>query len=83
MSHAAAPGTQSVAVTRLIQTFGLIVVFAAVYVTTRITPAFEGSFGVISAVGFLLLAGMLASSVLESVGLPHLTAYFTSSITKP
>jgi Kef-type K+ transport system membrane component KefB len=75
MSHAAAQGTQSIAVTRLVQAFGLIVVFAAVYVTTRITPAFEGSFGVISAVGFLLLAGMLASSVLEVVGLPHLTAY--------
>ncbi|HET6337037.1 MAG TPA: sodium:proton exchanger [Polyangiales bacterium] len=75
MSHAATPSTQSLAVTRLIQLFGLIVVFGAVYVTTRITPAFEGSFGVISAVGFLLLAGMLASSVLESVGLPHLTAY--------
>lgn len=75
MSHAAAKSTQPVALTRAVQTFGLIVVFAAVYVTTRVTPAFEGSFGVISAVGFLLLAGMLASSVLEAVGLPHLTAY--------
>jgi Kef-type K+ transport system membrane component KefB len=53
----------------------LILVFAAVFVTTRLAPAFEGPFGVISAVGFLLLAGMLASNVLEAVGLPHLTAY--------
>lgn len=75
MSHAAASGTQPIAITRLVQLLGLIVVFAAVFVTTRLTPAFEGSFGVISAVGFLLLAGMLASSVLEAIGLPHLTAY--------
>jgi Kef-type K+ transport system membrane component KefB len=60
---------------RLMQLLGLVVVFGAVFVTTRLTPAFEGSFGVITAVGFLLLAGMLAGSVFEVVGLPHLTAY--------
>lgn len=75
MSHARAVGSQSLAVTRSIQLFGLIVVFGAVFVTTRIAPAFEGPFGVISAVGFLLLSGMLASSVFEMIGLPHLTAY--------
>lgn len=75
MSHAAARGTQSIVITRVVQVVGLILVFAAVYVTTQLAPAFEGPFGVISAVGFLLLAGMLASNVLEVVGLPHLTAY--------
>jgi Kef-type K+ transport system membrane component KefB len=68
-------GTQSLAVTRLLQALGLIVVFGAVFATTQLVPAFEGPFGVISAVGFLLLAGMLASSVFEMIGLPHLTAY--------
>jgi Kef-type K+ transport system membrane component KefB len=75
VSHAAARSTQSLALTRVVQAIGLIVVFAAVFATAHLAPAFEGPFGVISAVGFLLLAGMLASSVLEAAGLPHLTAY--------
>ncbi|HKP61628.1 MAG TPA: cation:proton antiporter [Polyangiales bacterium] len=75
MSHAQASSTQSLWVTRSLQALGLAVVFVAVYVATHLAPAFEGPFGVISAVGFLLLAGMLASNVFEVIGLPHLTAY--------
>jgi Kef-type K+ transport system membrane component KefB len=61
--------------TRVLQAVSLVFVFAALLLTARATPAFEGPFGVIAAVGFLLLAGVLASEVLELVGLPHLTAY--------
>jgi Kef-type K+ transport system membrane component KefB len=75
MSHAQARSSQSVWVARSLQALGLLVVFGAVYVATHLAPAFEGPFGVISAVGFLLLAGMLASNVFEVIGLPHLTAY--------
>jgi Kef-type K+ transport system membrane component KefB len=75
MSHAQASSSQSLWLARSLQALGLVVVFVAVFLATRLAPAFEGPFGVISAVGFLLLAGMLASGVFEVVGLPHLTAY--------
>ncbi|HKU42953.1 MAG TPA: cation:proton antiporter [Polyangiales bacterium] len=75
MSHAHASSGQSLALARTLQAFGLCVVFASAFLATRLAPAFEGPFGVISAVGFLLLAGMLASNVFEVIGLPHLTAY--------
>ncbi|HEX2675550.1 MAG TPA: sodium:proton exchanger [Polyangiales bacterium] len=73
MSHAAAAPARPVE--RMLQALALVLVFAALYFTARVTPAFEGSFGVIAAVGFLLLAGMLGAELFEMVGLPHLTAY--------
>jgi Kef-type K+ transport system membrane component KefB len=73
MSHAAANRTGPLG--RLLQTGALVVVFAALYATARVSPAFEGTFGSIAALGFLLLAGMLAGQLLEVVSLPHLTAY--------
>lgn len=80
MSHGPAKGSQPLALTRALQALGLVVVFGAVFATTQLVPAFEGPFGVITAVGFLLLAGMLASSVFEVVGLPHLTAYIAVGV---
>jgi Kef-type K+ transport system membrane component KefB len=73
MSHAAAhrPGVLG----RLLQTGALVVVFGALALTTRVSPAFEGTFGAIAALGFLLIAGMLAGQLLEVIGLPHLSAY--------
>jgi Kef-type K+ transport system membrane component KefB len=59
----------------LLQAGSLVVVFAALYVTARVSPAFEGTFGAVAALGFLLLAGMLAAQLLEVIALPHLTAY--------
>ena len=72
MSHAAA---RTGPLGRLLQAGALCVVFAALFVTSRVSPAFEGTFGAIAALGFLLLAGMLAGQLLEVVALPHLTAY--------
>jgi Kef-type K+ transport system membrane component KefB len=69
-----APG-QSLLLTRLSAAVGLGVSFAVLIATDRVTPGFDGPFSVISAVGFLLLAGMLAAQLLDAVGLPHLTAY--------
>jgi Kef-type K+ transport system membrane component KefB len=60
---------------RSLQALALIAVFGVLYGTAAATPRFEGSFGVIAAVGFLLLAGLLAAELFEMVGLPHLTAY--------
>lgn len=73
MSHAAAARTGPLG--RLLQTGALVVVFGALYVTTQVSPSFEGTFGSIAALGFLLLGGMLASQLLEVIALPHLTAY--------
>lgn len=74
MSHAAAK-PHAGPLERLMQAVSLVLVFGALYATARATPAFEGSFGVISAIGFLLLAGVLAAELFEMLGLPHLTAY--------
>ena len=74
MSHAAAARTGPLG--RVLQTGALVVVFAVLYAATHISPGFEGgTFGSIAALGFLLLAGMLASQLLEVISLPHLTAY--------
>ncbi|HEY2736569.1 MAG TPA: sodium:proton exchanger [Polyangiales bacterium] len=78
-AHSAAAG-QSIALTRISAGIGLCVVFALLFVAQRVTPDFDGPFKVVSAVGFLLLAGMLASHLLEAIGLPHLTAYIAVGI---
>jgi Kef-type K+ transport system membrane component KefB len=78
-AHASATG-QSVTLTRVSAAIGLCVVFAALFVAKRVTPAFDSPFSVVTAVGFLLLAGMLASQLLEAIGLPHLTAYILVGI---
>jgi Kef-type K+ transport system membrane component KefB len=75
MSAHASGSAQSLALTRISAAIGLCVVFAVLFVTERVTPDFEGPLAVVSAVGFLLLAGMLASQLLDAIGLPHLTAY--------
>src|SRR5262245_62324767 len=49
-------------------------------VVSRGTSAVEGPSGTVIAVGFLLLAGMLASELLEIIGLPHLTGYLLAGI---
>jgi Kef-type K+ transport system membrane component KefB len=59
---------------------GLLVVFAALLLTDRMSPGYAGPFAVISAVGFLLLGGMLAAQLLEAIGLPHLTAYIAIGV---
>jgi len=65
---------------RLAQAAALVTVFAVLYGAARATPEFRGPFGIITAVGLLLLAGMLMSELLEVVGLPHLTGYLLAGI---
>lgn len=60
---------------RAAQVTALVVVFGVMFVAARLLPAYERASGLITAMGFLLLAGMLASELLEIVGLPHLTGY--------
>ncbi|HEX4353151.1 MAG TPA: hypothetical protein VHZ95_09560, partial [Polyangiales bacterium] len=67
-AHSSATG-QSVALTRVSAAIGLCVVFALLFVSQRVTPDFDGPFKVVAAVGFLLLAGMRASQLLEAIGL--------------
>lgn len=66
--------------TRLAQLSALAVVFGVLWLASRLSPSFHGAFGVIAAVGLLLLAGMLASDLLEVIGLPHLTGYILAGI---
>ena len=65
---------------RISQLLALALVFGLLSLALRAAPTFEGPFGVISAIGFLLLAGMLASDLLEVIGLPHLTGYILAGI---
>jgi len=60
---------------RLAEVLAFVVVMAVMFVTSRAVPATENASGLITAMGFLLLSGMLASALLEIIGLPHLTGY--------
>jgi Kef-type K+ transport system membrane component KefB len=73
MSHAAA--IKKGAPERVLQVTALVVVFGVMFVAARLLPESGRASGLITAMGFLLLAGMLASELLEIVGLPHLTGY--------
>jgi Kef-type K+ transport system membrane component KefB len=68
------------AAARVAQLLALLIVFGLLLLASRVTPTFQGTFGVIAAVGLLLLAGMLASDLLELIGLPHLTGYLLAGI---
>ncbi len=78
MSHAAVH--RSGVATRLVQAASLGVVFLIVLGATQIAPDVAGPLGTLSAIGFLLLAGTLASELLETIGLPHLSGYLLAGI---
>ncbi len=61
--------------TTLMQALCLAVVGGLYYLVSHAEVAPEASGGVLGATGFLLLAGMLSSGVLEAFKLPHLTGY--------
>jgi Kef-type K+ transport system membrane component KefB len=65
---------------RVLQAFALLVVFAVMFVASRAMPLADSASGLITAVGFLLLAGMLSSELLEVAGLPHLTGYLLAGV---
>ncbi|HEY2513775.1 MAG TPA: sodium:proton exchanger [Polyangiaceae bacterium] len=66
--------------TRLIQALLLALVFGMLFVATRAVPEVEGGLGAVAAVGFLLLAGTLASELVEAIGLPHLSGYIAAGV---
>ena len=71
-SEAARPKTL---MTRATEALLLALVFGVMFVATRAVPEVSGGVGAIAAVGFLLLAGTLASEIVEAIGLPHLSGY--------
>ncbi len=65
---------------RLLQAVVLVLFVALYLVSTHLAPEPPGTLGVVTAVGFLLLAATLASELLENIGLPHLTGYLAAGI---
>lgn len=68
------------ATSRLLQGMGLGAVFAMMYALQHATPEPLASGVVVASMGFLLLAGMLTSELLEIVHLPHLTGYIAAGV---
>lgn len=66
--------------TRLVRALVLAALFGLLLVTTRLVPGIGSRAGTITAVGFLLLTGTLASDLVEDVGLPHLSGYLLAGI---
>lgn len=66
--------------TRLVQAVALGVVFLVGLGAARLAPELDGSMATLSAIGFLLLAGTLASELLETIGLPHLSGYLLAGV---
>jgi Kef-type K+ transport system membrane component KefB len=59
----------------------LLVAFGALlFYVTRAVPEVHGGLWMITAIGFLLLAGTLLSELLAPLGLPHLTGYLVAGI---
>jgi Kef-type K+ transport system membrane component KefB len=67
-------------VTRLGQLAMLVLVFGAYFIVTHVKQSSETSSAIVAATGFLLLAGMLSSEVLEMFKLPHLTGYIAAGV---
>jgi Kef-type K+ transport system membrane component KefB len=65
---------------RLLQALVLVLFVALYLVSTHLAPEPPGALGVVTAVGFLLLAATLTSELLENIKLPHLTGYLAAGI---
>ncbi|AKT40260.1 cation:proton antiporter [Chondromyces crocatus] len=58
----------------------LLLLFAVLYAGTQAVPGLNGPAATIAAAGFLLLAGTLASELVEPLGLPHLSGYILAGV---
>ncbi|MGO8994650.1 MAG: cation:proton antiporter [Polyangiaceae bacterium] len=77
MSASTRPKTYT---TRAVQALLLALVVGLFFVATRAVPDVNGGVGAIAAVGFLLLAGTLASELVEPLGLPHISGYLAAGV---
>ncbi len=75
-----APAAAKSATARLTQLVTLIALFGLLWLGVRVVPEARGMAAVVGALGFLLLAGTLASEIFEVVGLPHLTGYIAAGL---
>ena len=66
--------------TRLTQLTALLGFFGLLWLATRLVPEFHGTGTLAGALGFLLLAGTLASELCEILSLPHLTGYILAGV---
>lgn len=65
---------------RALQAAALGAVFAIMFALAHADPSPVGSGVIVAGMGFLLLAGMLASELLEIAHLPHLTGYIAAGV---
>jgi Kef-type K+ transport system membrane component KefB len=77
---AAAHGQKKPLVTQAVGAVLLALFFAILFVATRAVPHVVGGTGAVAAVGFLLLAGTLASELVDTIGLPHLSGYIAVGV---
>jgi Kef-type K+ transport system membrane component KefB len=66
--------------TRATEALLLALVVGTLLAATRMVPEVSGGVGAVAAVGFLLLAGTLASEIVEAIGLPHLSGYIGAGV---
>jgi len=74
------PPGKRVATDRILQAFALLAVFGIMFALSHAEPGAVGSGVLVAGMGFLLLAGMLASELLEIAHLPHLTGYIAAGV---
>jgi Kef-type K+ transport system membrane component KefB len=65
---------------RLLQALVLLAITGLMLGAGRLLPGVASGEGTIAAVGYLLLAGSIAGSLLELVGVPNLTAYLLTGL---
>jgi Kef-type K+ transport system membrane component KefB len=66
--------------TRGVQLLALLVSFGVLFALAHLRSEVESRLGVMTAIGFLVLAGTLLSELLEPLGLPHLSGYLLAGI---
>jgi len=72
------PNARGGVAVRIQQLLVLLVLLAVMLAVTHLSSGMEGAFGTLTAIGFLLLGGTLASELLEPLKVPHLTAYIVA-----
>jgi Kef-type K+ transport system membrane component KefB len=75
-----APHAPKGPITRLVQLVALAAVFGLYWLGRHLAPEAPTSVSVIGAIGFAVVGGTLASELLETIGIPHLTAYIALGV---